>query len=104
MKDLERISGPASLAAGEHPRLDAPPPLTSGSRWVYLKERFIESLMMLAAFSSVLTTLGIVGILVYESSTFFAHVSVWDFLTDTLWTPLFNNPRFGILPLVAGTL
>ena len=104
MKELERISSPASLAAGEHPRLDAAAPLAAGSRWVYLKERFIESLMMLAAFSSVLTTLGIVGILVYESSTFFAHVSVWDFLTDTLWTPLFNNPRFGILPLVAGTL
>lgn len=104
MKDLERISSPASLAAVEHPRLDAAAPLAAGSRRVYLKERFIESLMMLAAFSSVLTTLGIVGILVYESSTFFAHVSLWDFLTDTLWTPLFNNPRFGILPLVAGTL
>ena len=104
MKDLERISGPASLAAGEHPRLDAAPPLSTGNRWVYLKERFIESLLMLAAFSSVLTTMGIVGILVYESSTFFAHVSLWEFLTDTLWTPLFNNPRFGILPLVAGTL
>jgi phosphate transport system permease protein len=103
MKDLERISSPASLAAGEHTRLDARP-LSSGNRWVYLKERFIESLMMFAAFSSVLTTLGIVGILVYESSTFFAHVSVWEFLTDTLWTPLFAVPRFGILPLVAGTL
>lgn len=104
MKDLERIGGPVSLAAGEHPRLDAAAPLSAGNRWVYLKERFIETLLMLAAFSSVFTTLGIVGILVYESSTFFAHVSVWEFLTDTLWTPLFSNPRFGILPLVAGTL
>ncbi|MFN2415590.1 MAG: phosphate ABC transporter permease subunit PstC, partial [Pyrinomonadaceae bacterium] len=69
-----------------------------------MKERLIETLLMLAAFSSVLTTLGIVGILVYESSTFFAHVSLWDFFTDTLWTPLFSNPHFGILPLVAGTL
>src|SRR5918992_1143515 len=103
MKDLERISSPASLAAGEHARLDAAPP-AAGNRWAYLKERFIESLLMLAAFSSVLITLGIVGILVYESSTFFAHVSLWEFLTDTLWTPLFANPRFGILPLVTGTL
>ena len=103
MKDLERIGSAASLAAGEHPRLDAET-LDAGSRWAYLKERLIETLLMLAAFSSVLTTLGIVGILVYESSTFFAHVSLWDFFTDTLWTPLFSNPRFGILPLVAGTL
>lgn len=104
MKDLERISSAASLAAGEHPRLDAAAPLTAGNRWAALKERVIESLLMLAAFSSVLTTLGIVGILVYESTTFFAHVSLREFLTDTLWTPLFSNPHFGILPLVAGTL
>jgi phosphate transport system permease protein len=104
MKDLERISGPASLAAAEHPRLDAAPRLSSGNRLAYLKERFIETLLMLAAFSSVLITLGIVGILVYESATFFAHVPLWEFLTDTLWTPLFAVPRFGILPLVAGTL
>ena len=69
-----------------------------------MKERVIESLLLLAAFSSVAITLGIVGILVYESSTFFAHVSLVDFLTDTLWTPLFAAPHFGILPLVAGTL
>lgn len=68
------------------------------------KERAIESLLFLAAFSSVGITLGIVGILIFESSTFFAHVSLREFLTDTLWTPLFASPRFGILPLVAGTM
>lgn len=71
------------------------------NRW---KERIIESLLFVAAFSSVAITLGIVGILIYESSTFFAHVSITDFLTDTMWTPMFASPRFGILPLVAGTL
>ena len=35
---------------------------------------------------------------------FFRHVSLVEFLTDTLWTPLFADPRYGILPLVAGTL
>ncbi|MEK6324734.1 MAG: phosphate ABC transporter permease subunit PstC [Acidobacteriota bacterium] len=70
----------------------------------YWRERFIESLLFLAAFSSVAITVGIVGTLIYESSTFFRNVSVVDFLTDTLWTPLFANPRFGILPLVTGTL
>jgi phosphate transport system permease protein len=70
----------------------------------YWKERVIESLLFLAAFSSVAITLGIVGTLVYESSTFFGHVSLIEFLTDTMWTPLFSVPRFGILPLVTGTL
>jgi len=31
-------------------------------------------------------------------------VSIVDFLTDTLWTPMFDQPHFGIMPLVAGTL
>jgi phosphate transport system permease protein len=68
------------------------------------KERIIESGLLFAALSSVAITLGIVGILLYESASFFAHVSMKDFLTDTYWTPLFAIPRYGILPLVAGTL
>ena len=60
--------------------------------------------LLLAAVSSVLVTGGIVGILIYESAPFFARVSLWEFLTDTYWTPQFDAPRFGILPLVAGTL
>ena len=69
-----------------------------------VKERFIESLLFLAALSSVLITFAIVYILVKESWVFFEHVSLLDFLTDTQWTPLFDNPRYGILPLVSGTL
>jgi len=52
----------------------------------------------------VFTTLAIVAILVYESSGFFKHVSLKEFLTDTQWTPLFAEAHYGILPLVAGTL
>jgi phosphate transport system permease protein len=69
-----------------------------------VKERFIESLLFLAALSSVLITFAIVYILVKESWVFFEHVPLLDFLTDTQWTPLFDNPRYGILPLVSGTL
>ena len=69
-----------------------------------LKERLIEALLFLAAASSVLVTLGIVGVLVYESALFFTHVSVFEFLTGTVWTPLFANPQYGILPLLSGTL
>lgn len=67
-------------------------------------ERVIEFILMLAALSAVATTIAIVLILLYESFTFFAHVSIIDFLTDTQWTPLFEDAHYGILPLVSGTL
>ncbi|WP_413578776.1 phosphate ABC transporter permease subunit PstC [Bdellovibrio sp. HCB290] len=68
-----------------------------------LKETLIESILFLAAASSVLVTMGIVGILVTESIPFFEHVSFWDFITDREWTPLFENAHYGILPLLCGT-
>lgn len=104
MKDIPALQVPVALAAeqGSSPTPDETP--AAARRLSRIKERVIESLLFLAAFSSVAITLGIVGILIYESSTFFAHVSLKEFLTDTLWTPLFASPRFGILPLVTGTL
>ena len=69
-----------------------------------VKERTIESLLLCAALTSVAITIGIVGVLVYESIGFFRVVSLWDFLSDTQWTPLFSEPHYGILPLVSGTL
>lgn len=94
---------PLDLPASDPPRaprrgLPALPPL------VRLAERGIEFLLLAAAFSSVVITLGIVGILVYESAPFFRNVSLWNFFTDTMWTPLFAPPHYGILPLIAGTL
>lgn len=68
-----------------------------------LRERAIETVLFLAAASSVLVTAGIVGILVVESIPFFQHVSLKDFLTDTEWTPLFENAHYGIMPLLCGT-
>lgn len=68
------------------------------------KERLIELILLLCAGSSVLVTLGIVYILVSESIPFFEHVSVKDFITGTEWTPMFAEARYGILPLVSGTL
>jgi phosphate transport system permease protein len=69
-----------------------------------VRERTIEALLFLAAASSVFVTVGIFAVLLYESVTFFTHVPLKDFLTDTMWTPLFANPHYGILPLVTGTL
>lgn len=69
-----------------------------------VRERIIEGILMLAALSAVLTTFSIVGVLLYESLSFFKTVSVVDFLTDTQWTPLFEDAHYGIMPLVSGTL
>ncbi|MGB8694862.1 MAG: phosphate ABC transporter permease subunit PstC [Steroidobacteraceae bacterium] len=68
------------------------------------RDRVIESLMLLAALVAVVTTAAIVYILVSESLPFFRQVSLHDFFTDTMWTPMFDQPRFGIMPLVAGTI
>ena len=72
--------------------------------WRQFREKAIEFLLFLAAFASVAITVGIVGVLVYESASFFRQVSLWEFLTDPEWTPLFAEPHYGILPLVSGTL
>jgi phosphate transport system permease protein len=69
-----------------------------------IRERTIELGMLLCAAFSVAVTGGIVWVLLAESWHFFENVSVIDFLTDTQWTVLFENPRYGIMPLVTGTL
>jgi phosphate transport system permease protein len=69
-----------------------------------LREKLVELLLFGAALVSVLTTVGIVYVLVKESVVFFGHVSLWRFLTDTQWTPLFDDAHFGILVLLSGTL
>ncbi|RYD82472.1 MAG: phosphate ABC transporter permease subunit PstC [Sphingobacteriales bacterium] len=68
-----------------------------------LKERIIERLLFLCSLLTVLTTLGIIAVLLVQSFSFFSEVSIWDFLTDTEWTPLFADKHFGILPLLSGT-
>jgi len=69
-----------------------------------LRERFIEVLLLLSAMLSVAIMLAIIVMLVKESFVFFQHVSIWEFLTDTQWTPLFDDAHYGILPLVSGTV
>jgi len=69
-----------------------------------MRERLIELVLFLAALLSVFTTVGIVYILVKESVTFFEHVPIGRFLTDTQWTPLFDDAHFGIMVLLSGTL
>lgn len=67
-------------------------------------ERFIEGGLALSGLATILTTLAIIWVLVSESWSFFSEVSIWSFLTDTEWTPLFTQKHYGILPLLSGTI
>jgi phosphate transport system permease protein len=64
----------------------------------------MRAVLFLAAALSVFVTAAIVYVLLYDSVLFFSQVSIIDFLTDTEWTPVFDQPRFGIVTLVSGTL
>ncbi len=67
-------------------------------------ERIIERSLLACGLLSILTTVGIIGVLLFETIAFFEEVSVFDFLTGTEWAPLSVNKRFGVLPLLSGTV
>ena len=69
-----------------------------------IKEKIIERGLGLAALITILTTIGIIVVLLSQSLLFFEEVSLVEFLTSTEWTPLFTNKNYGILPLLSGTI
>ena len=73
-------------------------------RYRKTRDRIVELVLLCSALIAVFTTVAIVLVLLVESAGFFKHVSIVDFLTDTMWTPLFADAHYGILPLVAGTV
>jgi phosphate transport system permease protein len=70
------------------------------------KERFIEVLLFMASASSVLTTFGIMYVLLGDTFEFFKEVPLGEFFNviDPKWTPLFEEKHFAILTLIAPTL
>lgn len=60
--------------------------------------------LWLCAFSAVAVSVGVFVVLLSQSSEFFSHVSVHEFLFTATWTPVFEQPRYGILPLLSATL
>jgi phosphate transport system permease protein len=70
-------------------------------RWA---ERVIEAVLFLAAAAAIAVVAGILFVVITESLKFFGQVSVVEFLTETRWTPLFENAHYGIAPLLTGTL
>ena len=67
-------------------------------------EFLIERGLLLCALLSIGTTIGIIAVLAIETAAFLREVPIQEFLFGTEWTPLFSTPKFGVLPLVAGTL
>jgi phosphate transport system permease protein len=66
-------------------------------------EFVIERLLFLSAAASILVTAGIIFVLIFETVSFLSEVPITAFLFGTVWTPLFHDAQFGVLPLVAGT-
>jgi phosphate transport system permease protein len=103
------VTSTASTSDLLAPRLS----LTRRLTWTRFSESSIQFVLFLCAFTSILTTIAILYVLISETfisanpndPAFFQRVSVKEFLTDTKWSPNFAlDQHFGILPLLAGTL
>jgi phosphate transport system permease protein len=100
------VSEPAVIEPIRHPGggIPALPDGLRGARSRTAKEAAIGGLLFGAGAVSILTTVGIIAVLVWESLGFFRRVPVAEFLTGTVWTPLFVPQHFGVLPLLVGSV
>jgi phosphate transport system permease protein len=107
--------GPAAQALDTLPQSPLAPAQARGARrsaeWRVrppgsrrFEDRAVGVILFMCAGVSVLTTVGIVGVLLFEAGAFFSVVSPIEFFTGTRWTPLFRPQHFGVLPLLAGSL
>jgi phosphate transport system permease protein len=68
------------------------------------KEIALETFFAFCSALSIVMTIGIVIVLLYDAMSFFRQVSIINFLTETKWNPNIKPVKFGVLPLVSGTL
>ncbi|HEV2527731.1 MAG TPA: phosphate ABC transporter permease subunit PstC [Thermomicrobiales bacterium] len=82
------------------------PLAVDGRRSRAMSERIIGMVLMICGGLSILTTAGIVAVLIFETVEFFRMVSVWEYLTSTTWDPARNASagEWGVLPLISATL
>jgi phosphate transport system permease protein len=92
------------MHATEARAIPSPAPRRLGVARPRYGERVIKAVLAGCALLSVLTTVGIVIALLKPTIEFFGDVSIKEFFTGTDWSPLFNEPKFGVLPLVTATL
>jgi phosphate transport system permease protein len=69
-----------------------------------LFERLTLSILLACSAIAILTTVGIVLSVLFETGRFFREVSIFEFFFGTTWAPTANPPKFGFVPLLAGTL
>ncbi len=69
-----------------------------------IMEKIIPAILFILASITILTTLGILYTLLTEAIEFFKRVPIWEFFTTTELKPLSQNPKFGVLPLINGTI
>ena len=77
-------------------------------------EGFLKRTFFIASIVAILTTIGIIVSLIYESVRFFAQYPIFDFFFGSHWSPLRSfasgeggehiEGAFGMLPVMAGTI
>lgn len=72
-------------------------------RKVRVGEWAVEVVLFAAAASAIAIIGGILYVVLSEAVKFFGQVSFLEFVTSTTWTPTFDNPQYGIAPLLTGT-
>lgn len=92
-----------TIGAGKSREIDSPYALTR-SRSRDLGETIIQSLLFACAALSVVTTFAIIYVLFDETIGFFREVSILDYAFGTTWSAQIEPRRFGVLPLVWGTI
>jgi phosphate transport system permease protein len=70
----------------------------------YLGENTMKGIFVACALLSIITTAGIVLVLVFDAADFFRSVPILEFLASTRWSPTIKPTEFGVLPLISGTL
>ena len=69
-----------------------------------MRENAMGGVFFICALLSIVTTIGIVIVLLAEAVDFFRQVSIIEFFTHIRWSPTIKPTEFGVLPLISGTL
>lgn len=67
-------------------------------------ERLVPSILLVIASISIITSIGIVVTLVVDASHFFSEIPLKDIFSKELAPLRANNPKFGFIPLITGTI